>query len=314
MFRTLFELGGDLGKREKWILGFAGGILLIICWALLAEVFVQKKLVPLENATVTDKTYVENDSLLRDDYDKLLAKTGEELAALGLTTEKVYPVLPTPIKVLQSFKELHFEDMLIWNSLKSVWLNLLGYFFAIVISIPLGFMLGLIPFFRGLFGRMFDALRFIPLTAVTGIFVMWLGLESEMKVAFLAFGIIVYLVPVVVQRIDEVDDVYVKTVFTLGASNWEKIRTVYFPSVVSRLSDDIRVLTAISWTYITIAEMLNRSGGIGELIWIARRQSRIDKAFAVLIVIVLIGIVQDRLFLFLDRLIFPHKYVQDKEN
>ncbi|MEZ4773965.1 MAG: ABC transporter permease subunit [Bacteroidia bacterium] len=314
MFRSLFELGGELGKREKWILVFAGGIILILFWALLAEVFVQKKLVPLENAPVTDKTYLQNDSLLRDDYDKLLAKTSDELAALGLTTEKVYPVLPTPLKVLQSFKELHFEDMLIWNSLKSIWLNLLGYFFAIIISIPLGFMLGLIPFFRGLFGRMFDALRFIPLTAVTGIFVMWLGLESEMKVAFLAFGIVVYLVPVVVQRIDEVDEVYVKTVFTLGAGNWEKIRTVYFPSVVSRLSDDIRVLTAISWTYITIAEMLNRSGGIGELIWIARRQSRIDKAFAVLIVIVLIGIVQDRLFLFLDRLIFPYKYVQDKEN
>ncbi|MEZ4827568.1 MAG: ABC transporter permease subunit [Bacteroidia bacterium] len=314
MFRSLFELGGELGKTQKWILAFAGGVFILVVWALLAEVFVQKKLIPLPGATPTDQTYLQNDSLLRDDYDKLLAKSEEELATLGLTTEKVYPVLPTPIRVLQSFKELHFEDMLVWNSLKSIWLNLLGYFFAILISIPLGFALGLIPFFRGLFGRMFDALRFIPLTAVTGIFVMWLGLESEMKVAFLAFGIIVYLVPVVVQRIDEVDDVYIKTVFTLGAGTWQKIRTVYFPSVVSRLSDDVRVLTAISWTYITIAEMLNRSGGIGELIWIARRQSRIDKAFAVLIVIVLIGIVQDRLFLFLDRMFFPHKYVGDNEN
>ena len=140
---------------------------------------------------------------------------------------------------------------------------------------------------------------------------MWLGLGNEMKVAFLAFGIIVYLVPVVVQRIDEVDDVFLKTVFTLGANNWQKIRTVYLPSVLSRLSDDIRVLTAISWTYITIAEMLNRSGGIGELIWIARRQSRIDKAFAVLLVIVLIGILQDKLFLLLDRWLFPHKYVKN---
>ncbi|MDX2248207.1 MAG: ABC transporter permease subunit [Bacteroidia bacterium] len=314
MFRSFFELGGNLGKKEKWVLALAGGIIAILLWAVLAEMLVQQKLVPMENAVVTDRTYLENDSLLRDDYDLLLSKSEEELSKMGLTTEKVYPILPTPLRVLMSFKELYFDDMLVWNSLKSVWLNLLGYFFAIVISIPLGFMLGLIPLFRGLFGRLFDALRFIPLTAVTGIFVMWLGLESEMKVAFLAFGIIVYLVPVVVQRIDEVDDVYLKTVFTLGASNWEKIRTVYFPSVVSRLSDDIRVLTAISWTYITIAEMLNRSGGIGELIWIARRQSRIDKAFAVLIVIVLIGIVQDRLFLLLDRVVFPHKYVQDKEN
>jgi NitT/TauT family transport system permease protein len=186
----------------------------------------------------------------------------------------------------------------------------LGYILAIGISIPLGFVLGLIPLFRGLFSKIFDSFRFIPLTAVTGIFVIWLGLGNEMKVSFLAFGIIVYLVPVVVQRIDEVKDVYLKTVFTLGATNWQTIKTVYFPAVISKLSDDIRVLTAISWTYITIAEMLNRSGGIGELIWIARRQSRIDKAFAVLIVIVLIGILQDRIFMWLDKTFFNYKYVE----
>jgi NitT/TauT family transport system permease protein len=218
-------------------------------------------------------------------------------------------VLPSPLSVLKSFKELHTQDFLIINSLQSVKLNLLGYIVAIGISIPLGFALGLIPLFRGLFSRIFDSFRFIPLTAVTGIFVVWLGLGNEMKVSFLAFGIIVYLVPVVVQRIDEVKDVYLKTVFTLGATDWQTIKSVYFPAVISKLSDDIRVLTAISWTYITIAEMLNRSGGIGELIWIARRQSRIDKAFAVLIVIVLIGIVQDRIFLWMDRTFFSYKYM-----
>lgn len=313
--KDLFKLGGSLNTKEKSILALVGAILLLICWMILAELLAQKKLVPMVDGTihVEDKTYLESDSLLRDDYDDLLAKSKDELAIFGLTTTKVYPTFPPPLRVITSFKELHFEDFLVKNSLKSIWLNLLGYLVAIGFSIPVGFLLGLIPFFRGLFNRIFDSFRFIPLTAVTGIFVMWLGLGSEMKVVFLAFGIIVYLVPVVVQRIDEVDDVYLKTVFTLGATSWQKIRTVYFPSVASRLSDDIRVLTAISWTYITIAEMLNRSGGIGELIWIARRQSRIDKAFAVLIIIVMIGLLQDRLFLWLDRLFFPYKYVQNKK-
>ncbi|MBK8832115.1 MAG: hypothetical protein IPN60_14925 [Saprospiraceae bacterium] len=39
-----------------------------------------------------------------------------------------------------------------------------------------------------------------------------------MKVHFLAFGIIIYMLPVMIQRIDEVDDVYLKTVHTLGAT------------------------------------------------------------------------------------------------
>ena len=126
---------------------------------------------------------------------------------------------------------------------------------------------------------------------------------------FLAFGIIVYLIPVVVQRINEVQSVYLRTVHTLGATSWQTITTVYMPYVFSKIIDDIRVLTAISWTYITIAEMLNKGGGIGELIWMAKRQSRIDKAFAILIVIVVIGLLQDRLFVFLDKTLFRHKHL-----
>ena len=180
---------------------------------------------------------------------------------------------------------------------------------AFLISIPIGFLLALIPLFNGLFSRVVDAVRFIPLTAVTGIFIMWFGLGSQMKVFFLAFGIIVYLIPVVVQRVKEVETVHLRTVFTLGATNWQTIRTVYMPYVFSKLIDDIRVLTAISWTYITIAEMLNKGGGLGELIWMAKRQSRIDKAFAILIVIVLIGLLQDKIFVLLDRLLFPYKHL-----
>ena len=115
--------------------------------------------------------------------------------------------------------------------------------------------------------------------------------------------------PVVVQRIDDVQDVYTKTVYTLGATNWQTIRSVYIPAVISKLSDDIRVLTAISWTYIIIAESLGNQGGIGALIWRAgQRQGRVDKVFALLVLIVIIGFLQDKYFTYLDRKFFPYKY------
>jgi hypothetical protein len=114
--------------------------------------------------------------------------------------------------------------------------------------------------------------------------------------------------PVVVQRIWEVSDVYLKTVYTLGANNWQTIKTVYMPAVMSVLFEDIRVLTAISWTYIIIAELVNRAGGIGSLIYIKARQGQIEKVFAILIVIIVIGLLQDRLFLFMGKRLFPHKH------
>ncbi len=309
----LFELRGPLTSRQRLLLEILGVILLLILWTVIAEVASKERVTQInlevDPVEIVDNKYYDSDSILIANMPQLLEMDEASLRSYGLRKDKVYSLLPSPIAVIKSFKELHYEDYLIVNSAKSVWLNFLGYLVAIAVSIPIGFAIGLVPLFRGLFSRIFDAFRFIPLTAVTGIFVMWLGLGSTMKVSFLAFGIMVYLIPVVVQRIDDVKAVYLKTVFTLGATNWQTIRSVYIPSVLSRLSDDIRVLVAISWTYITIAEMLNRSGGIGELIWIAKRQSRIDKAFAVLIVIVIIGFLQDKIFVFFDRMLFPHKHV-----
>ncbi len=220
-------------------------------------------------------------------------------------------ILPSPLVVLSSFPELHFEDFLIKNAFFSIKINLLGYLQAIAISIPLGMVVGLFTPVGAVVNRYVDAIRYIPLTAVTGLFIAWFGIYMNMKIQFLAFGIFVYLLPVVVQRVKEVDDVYVQTAQTLGASRWQVIARVFIPGVLSKLSDDIRVLTAISWTYIIVAEMVNNEGGLGALIFRAARQSRLDKVFAVLFVIIIIGIIQDKIFQWLDRRTFGFKYAKE---
>lgn len=219
---------------------------------------------------------------------------------------------PTPWAVALALPDLHFNDALIRNLAYSIKLNLWGYLEAIVVSLPLGFVIGLFPVFRSMFNKPVDALRFVPLTALTGMFIVWFGIEDRMKVHFLAFGIIVYLLPVVVQRIREVLPVYHQTVKTLGASRWQTIKSVYIPDVTAKVSADIRVLVAISWTYIIVAEMVNNSAGVGGLTYICARQSRIDKVFALLLVIVAVGFLQDLALRKLDELLFPYKQQSKK--
>ncbi len=218
-------------------------------------------------------------------------------------------ILPHPLKVFTAYGDLYADNNLIQNTCKSIGLNLSGYVAALLFSIPIGFLIGLFGFFRGSFQPHVDAIRFVPLTAVTGIFITWFGIGISMKTIFLAFGIVIYLLPTIVVRIDEVKDVYLKTVYTLGASKWQTIKTVYFPAVMSKISDDIRVLTAISWTYIIVAEGIGDQGGLGSLIFKSgQRMGRPDKTFAILLMIIVFGVFQDKLFAFLDRKFFPHKY------
>jgi len=310
MFQSLFKLRGDLSSQQKILLGILGVVLILALWTALAYGKASKQAIFERSNSVLppmDMPAQQRDSIID-------AQERADSTAMANATEFewVYPILPPPQEVFLSYPDLVQNDNLIKNSFKSLWLNIKGYIWALLIALPIGFLIGLLPMFRGMFNRPVEALRYLPLTALTGVFMAWFGTSDRMKVAFLAFGILVYLLPVIVQRINEVKDVYLKTVFTIGATPWQTIRTVYIPSVMSRVWDDVRVLTAISWTYIIVAELVNTSeGGVGAMIFINSRFSQMEKVFAILIAIILIGLLQDRYFVYLDKKLFPYKYNAD---
>jgi NitT/TauT family transport system permease protein len=227
----------------------------------------------------------------------------------GLSTIVSERILPNPLDVFKSFVPLYTDKYLIYNTFYSIGVNLGGYVLAVSLAIPIGFLMGLFPIFKYSMNKPVDSARFVPIPVTTGIFVGLFGLSVWLKINFLAFGIFVYLLPVVVQRIEEIDKTLKQTIWTLGASKWQRIKMVYIPSVLSRISDDIRVLVAISWTYIVVAEMMNQVGGLGNLATIARQETRYDMLYAIILLILLIGFLQDKLFKGVDKLAFKHKYV-----
>ncbi len=217
-------------------------------------------------------------------------------------------VMPTPQKTWHAFLEMKSDDNLVDNILFSLRINVIGYIKCIIAALVVGFGIGLSSSVRKMFSHQVNALRFVPITALMGIFIAISGLTIMTKINFLAFGIWVYLVPVVVQRIDEVDPIHLQMMKTLGASFWQTVRYVTWPSVISRLSDDIRILVGISWTYIIVAELAGIQGGLGSLIFLGERQSNVGKVYAVIFIIIAIGIIQDAIFKLIDRLLFKFKY------
>lgn len=304
----MFELRGKLTNTQSLVLGIAGVVFIILLWWMLAEAF-SRKIPVVEGFSHELPSSLTADSLDNAALRDSILRADSIKFANATEFKKAYPVVPLPTEVVGSYAHLVKKDNLLGNALRSIWLNFKGYFWAVLLCIPIGFIVGLFPLFRGLFSKPVDALRYLPLTALIGVFIIWFGIYDEMKVAFLAFGIIVFLLPTVIARIDEVEDVYLQTVFTLGASKWQTIKTVYFPAVMSRLLDDIRVLTAVSWTYIIVAEYINKDGGgLGALIYIKRRLQQVPDMFAIILVIVLIGFLQDQIFVYLGRRLFPYRY------
>jgi len=310
----MFELRGKLTKSQGIIFGILGVVFILVLWWVLAEAF-SKKVPVIDGYTTELPSSLTADSLQNKVLKDSILRADSIKFANAKEFKKIYPIVPLPTEVAASYGSLVKEDNLLDNALRSIWLNLKGYFWAVLICIPIGFLVGLFPLFRGMFSKPVDALRYLPLTALIGVFIIWFGIYDEMKVAFLAFGIIVFLLPTVISRIDDVEDVYLSTVFTLGASNWQTIKTVYFPAVMSRLLDDIRVLTAVSWTYIIVAEYINKDGGgLGALIYIKRRLQQVPDMFAIILVIILIGFLQDRIFVYISKRLFPYRHYKTMLN
>lgn len=304
-------------STQKLLFGLLGIVIFLAVWWLLAEALAVERPVveintrPPSSLSLDPAEIAARDSILRVDS-----------IAIANATEfkKDYPLLSPPNQVLAAFPGIFKPEGESWwwpetgkpqgivpNALISIWRNLQGYFWAVFFSIIIGIPVALIPAVRAMFAKQIDVLRYIPLTAVFPLFVAAFEYGEELKVSFLAFGIMVYLLPVVMQRVWETEGVYLKTAFTLGATDWQLIKTVYLPSVFSKLIDDIRVLTAISWTYIIIAESLNRDTGLGSLLYIFARLGKMPSVYAVLIIIVVIGYLQDRLFVYMNNRLFPYK-------
>ena len=87
-------------------------------------------------------------------------------------------VFPSPIKVLKSFPELHFRDAVVRNAFYSLYLNQAGMILSVLAAVPLGFVIGLLPLFRGLTERQIAVFRYLPLTLLIGVFIRWFGLED----------------------------------------------------------------------------------------------------------------------------------------
>lgn len=289
----MFKLRGEVKPNQTLLFSLLGFLLLLFVWFLLT-----RGETPIVQTGILPKPFSTCDTIM-------INRTYENEFGQAITET----VEKKDHSVICAYGEMFSSSDFFKNLCLSLGFNFGGYIIALLWSIPVAFIIGLFPVFRATFEPQVNAIRFIPLTAITSIFIAAFSINASLKINFLAFGIMIYLIPIIIQRIDEVKDVYLKTVYTIGASKWQTIRSVYLPSVLSRLSDDIRVLTAISWTYIIVAEGIGDQGGLGSMIYkTGQRMGRPDRTFAILIIFILIGIIQDKLFLYLDKKFFPFKY------
>ena len=212
--------------------------------------------------------------------------------------------VPSPTEVIRGTLQLFIQYDLWTAILISTKRIVLAFLLASAIALPLGVLMGAFAPVHHVFESIMAPLRYMPISAFIPLLILWFGIYEKQKIAFLFLGVFVYLLPVVVSSIRLVPEELVQTALTLGASKFQVIRTVLVPAALPEIFDSFRVMNAIAWTYVILAEAVNPEHGLGYMVELARTHQKASWSFAGLLVIGGIGLLTDFLIRLLSSLLF----------
>jgi len=201
--------------------------------------------------------------------------------------------LPSPTEVVRGTLQLFMQYELGSAILISTRRIALAFFLAASLALPLGVLMGSFEPLNRIFEPVMAPLRYMPISAFIPLLILWFGIYEKQKIAFLFLGVFVYLLPVVVSAIRAVPDELIQTSLTLGATKAQVVRTVLLPAALPEIFDSFRVMNAISWTYVILAEAVNPERGLGYMVELARTHQKASWSFAGLLVIGGIGLTTD---------------------
>jgi NitT/TauT family transport system permease protein len=177
----------------------------------------------------------------------------------------------------------------------------------LAIVLPLGILMAAFGSVRATMAPIVTASGYIPLATLVPLTMSWFGLDEKQKVVFLGLAFGIFLLPMVIKAVDSVPDIYLRTAYTLGASRWHIIHKVLVPVALPDIWHSMRLAFGIGWSYLVIAEVVVKTGGLGDLIDTARRRAMTGRVYLVIVIITVIAWIADMLWGRLGTILFPYR-------
>jgi len=170
---------------------------------------------------------------------------------------------------------------------------------AVVIGIPLGFAIGLVPVLKHALGPFITFLRQLPPLAYFSLLIIWFGIDDSPKLILLVIAAVPPIIVATVAGLESVNSDYVQAARSLGSSTFNVTRRVLLPSALPDIFTGIRLGFGVAYGSVVAAETVNGIPGIGGMIRDAQRYNQTD---TVILGIVLLGLSGLALELLLKRL------------
>ncbi len=189
--------------------------------------------------------------------------------------------------------------------LASLRVVLIGYFFAVLIGVPLGLFMGFFKFAESLLKPLFEMLRPIPCLAWVPIVLLLFGIGPSGKIFIIFIGSFVSVTINTYTGIKRTKPVLLNVARTAGASKWQMFLRVGLPSAVPMMFTGLRLSLSTAMATIVAAEMVAATSGLGYMMNNGRKLMRTELIFLGVVLCGLMGFFANFLMTKLENKIAP---------
>lgn len=216
-------------------------------------------------------------------------------------------LLPSPGEVWGSFGALMDRGLIagIAATLKRVFL---GFGMSISIGVAAGILAASWRPLQAFFAPLVLFGRSLPLAALIPMTILWFGIEDQQKIMFIFIATVPFIFSDTVASVLSINERYVETAETLGASRKQIVFKVLVPLALPDIFTSIRFLFGLAFGYIMLAEVINAKAGIGFLINQSfTRGGNMEHALLLLLIIGFLAYIIDRSLVWFQRGLFPYR-------
>lgn len=217
--------------------------------------------------------------------------------------------LPSPADVAHQFWAVSVEGFAdstlaehLGASLARVFVALIA---TIVVSVPIGFAIGLSPIGRGIFDPIIEFLRPIPPLAYLPLVIIWFGIGEPSKVLVIAIAMVAPIVIATATGVRSVSQSRINAARSFGATRLQVLRYVVLPSALIDILTGVRIALGAGWSTLVAAELVAATRGLGFMIQSAAQFLVTDVVVMGIVVIAAVAFALEAGIRFLQRRLVP---------
>jgi len=197
-------------------------------------------------------------------------------------------ILPPPVEIAaELWRNL---PVLLQHALPTTLDSVMAFSLATALGVGLAVAITYSPLLRDTLYPNLVVFQLIPKVALAPLFVVWLGISSESRVAFATF---VSFFPVVISAAVGFSNTEASTLRlcrSLTASEWQSFVMVRFPFALPAIFSGMKIAMTMAIIGVIIGEFISAKAGLGFYILYASSRMETGLIFAALFVLCVIGV------------------------